>query len=362
MRRPNRSATSIGLSSLTVLTVLLGAAFLVLIVSPAFAAEDDIPRLANGKPDLSGNYDLASLTPFERSPEHGDDQFMTPEEAARIEKMAAAGMAVADSPSDPDREAPPAGGDGSGGAAGDVGGYNAFWVDPGTRMYKVDGRYRNSILYDPPNGRLPAITADGQVRRDNARPYVFKNTGTAWWLDEGGKGPYDSPESLATIERCIFPNGLMPARPVLYNNLYTIRQTDTHVVILVEWMHEARIVRLNSEHVSDDLLSVSGDSIGHWEGDTLVVETTNLLFKPESQRDYRLVERFSRTSKDTLLYDFTVYDSDYETPYSGTFTWPQTEGRLYEYACHEGNYSMGNILRGARLLEEEWEEKHSGER
>ncbi len=356
MRRPERSATNIGPSPLT---VLLCGAVLALIVLPVSASEDDIPRLANGKPDLSGNYDLASLTPFERAEEHGEQQFMADEEVERIEKMAAAGMAMANSPSDPDREAPPAGGDGTVTAGGGVGGYNAFWVDPGSRMYKVDGRYRNSVLYDPPNGRLPALTAEGKARRAKARPYVFKNTGTAWWLDEGaGPGPYDDPESLATIERCIFPNGLMPARSVLYNNLYTITQTDTHVVILVEWMHEARIIRLNSEHVADDILSVSGDSIGHWEGDTLVVETTNFLFVPGMQRDYRLVERFTRTSKDTLLYDFTVYDEDYEEPYSGKYTWPQTEDRLYEYACHEGNYAMGGILRGARLLEKEWREQH----
>ena len=356
MKRSERSGTSTGLSSPRLLAVLL--ALLAVFVSPAFAAEDDIPRLANGRPDLSGNYDLASLTPFERAAEQGDNPFMTPEEAAQIENRAAAGMAMANRPSDPDRDAPPAGGDGTVTAGGGVGGYNAFWVDPGTRVYPVDGRYRNSILYDPPNGRLPGLTAEGKARRAKARPYVFKNTGTAWWLDEGaGPGPYDDPESLATIERCIFPNGLMPARPVLYNNLYTITQTDTHLVILVEWMHEARIVRLNSEPMPDDILSVSGDSIGHWEGDTLVVETTNFLFEPELQRDYRLVERFTRTSKDTLLYDFTVYDANYEAPYSGKFTWPQTEDRLYEYACHEGNYAMGGILRGARLLEKEWREK-----
>ena len=343
---------------LSPLTILISMSFVAVAGLPAWAAEDDIPRLANGRPDLSGNYDLASLTPFERDPKYGDQLYMTAEEAAQIEKMAAAGMAVADSASDPEREAPPPGGDGSGGAAGDVGGYNAFWVDPGTKKYMVDGKFRTSILYDPPNGRLPALTEEGKARRAKLRPYVFKNTGTAWWLDDGSeKGPYDDPESLAVIERCLFPSGLLPSRPVLYNNLHTIVQTDTHVTILVEWMHEARVIRLDSEHGPSHLKSLSGDSIGHWEGDTLVVETTNFQFAPEADRDYRLVERFTRTGKDTLLYDFTVHDADYEAPYSGQFTWPQTEDRLYEYACHEGNYSMGGILRGARLLESEAREQ-----
>ncbi|MEM6706383.1 MAG: hypothetical protein AAF690_26965 [Acidobacteriota bacterium] len=327
------------------------------IVAAPSLAQDDIPRRPDGKPDLSGNYDIASLTPFERPEMHGDKQFMTPEEAAQIEKAAAAGMAFANRASDPNREAPPPGGDGSGGAAGDVGGYNAFWIDPGSKTYMVDGKFRTSILYDPPNGRLPALTEEGKARRAAARPYVFKNTGTAWWLDDGAEeGPYDGPESLATIERCLYPNGLLPSRPVLYNNLHTIVQTDTHLMILIEWMHEARIIRLDQEPAPEGLRSLSGDSVGRWEGDTLVVETTNFQFNPVSQRDYKLTERFTRTSQDTLLYDFTVEDADYEVPYSGQFTWPQTQDKLYEYACHEGNYAMGGILRGARLLEKETRE------
>jgi hypothetical protein len=150
----------------------------------------------------------------------------------------------------------------------------------------------------------------------------------------------------------------LPARPILYNNLKTIIQTDTHVMILVEWMHDARIIRLDSEHAPAEMRSVSGDSIGWWEGDTLVVETTNFMTANKEPQDTRIVERFSRLSKDALNYDFTVYDPDYSAPYSGRFPWPQTEDKLYEYACAEGNYAMGNILRGARLLEKEWREKN----
>jgi hypothetical protein len=124
-------------------------------------------------------------------------------------------------------------------------------------------------------------------------------------------------------------------------------------MIHVEWMHDARIIRLNSQHAPDAVRSLSGDSIGHWQGDTLVVETTNFLSAPNVASDLVVVERFSRINETALNYHFTVYDPNYEAPYSGEFPWPQTDGKLYEYACHEGNYAMGNILRGARLLESE---------
>ena len=324
----------------------------------ASAATGDIPRTASGRPDLSGNYDIASLTPFERAPEHGDDPWLPDDVARGIIDTAAAGMAAADAASDPDRGAPPAGGDGSPGAAGSVGGYNAFWVDPGTDLLRLDGRYLSSILVDPPNGRLPPVSAAGRARRAELHPYAYENTGDAWWL-ETGDDPYDGPESLSLLDRCLHLSvASVPARPVLYNNLKTIVQTESHVMILVEWMHDARIVRLDSEHLPDHIRSLSGDSIGWWEGDTLVVDTTNFLDKPGVPREgLHVVERFSRIDADWLLYEFTVNDPDYEAPYSGRFPWRQTRDKLYEYACHEGNYALGNILRGARILERETLEK-----
>ena len=139
-------------------------------------------------------------------------------------------------------------------------------------------------------------------------------------------------------------------RPIVYNNLKVIVQTDDHVLILVEWMHWARVVRLNSEHLPADMRSLSGDSIGWWEDDT-----TNFLSEPGVPRDgFRVVERFSPLEADRLLYQFTVHDSDYVTPYTGEYPWPKTDTSLYEYACHEGNYAMGNTLRGARQLEKVW--------
>ena len=236
-------------------------------------------------------------------------------------------------------------------------------MDRGTQAVAVDGKFRTSLLTEPPNGRFPPLTKRGQERRDGLYPFSKKNTGTAWWIDRE-VGPYDGPESLSIADRCIFSlEATIPVLPKNYNNLKTIVQTETHVMILIEWMHEARIIRLNAEHAPAELRSRSGDSIGWWEGDTLVVDTTNFLEEswvtttlfgePSPPRDQHVVERFTRTGADTLLYQFTVESGDREAPYSGEYTWPATHTRLYEYACHEGNYSLGNVLRGARLLERE---------
>ncbi len=324
------------------------------LAAPGFAAEaDGIARTADGKPDLTGNYDLASLTPFERDPRYGDRLEMTREEAEQIEKREAAAMAAANSASDPNREAPPPGGDGSAGASGKVGGYNAFWIDRGSATLAIDGKFRTSILVDPPNGRMPALTDQGKARRADQFAYAFENTGSAWWLGQE-RGPYDGPESLPTIVRCIYLGAAtVPTRPILYNNVKTVVQTDTHVMILAEWMHWARIIRLDSEHVPPEIVSRGGDSIGWWEGDTLVVETTNFLVEGTVPPGLEITERFTPSPSGDLRYEFTVNDPDYIAPYSGELPWPKTDDQLYEYACHEGNYAMGNILRGARLLESE---------
>jgi hypothetical protein len=325
------------------------------------AASDDIPRTASGRPDLSGTYDIASLTAFERDPRYGDRLFLTAAEAAEIERTAAMGMAFANRASDPEREAPPSGGDGSAGAAGKVGGYNAFWIDPGTRTLPLDGQFRTSVLVDPPDGRLPEVSEAGHARRASLHPYFYENTADAWWL-ETGDDPYDGPESLSLLDRCLYVGvATVPARSVLYNNLKTVVQTDDYLMILVEWMHWARIIPIQGEHRPAELPSLDGDAIAWWEGDTLVVESVNFLDIPGVRREgLRVVERFSRQDKDTLRYQFTVHDPDYVAPYSGELPWPSTGDRLYEFACHEGNYAMGNILRGARLLEKEALARKSG--
>ena len=211
------------------------------------ASDDDIPRTASGKPDLTGRYNIASSVPFERPEEFGDQLFLTVEEAEAIMERTRAAMARANAASDPSRSAPPSGGDGSPGAAGAVGGYNSFWTDNGSGRFAIDGKFRTSILTDPPNGRMPPLSEAGKARRAELHPYAYENTGSAWWV-ETGDDPYDGPETLSVLDRCLYLSAAAtPARPILYNNLKTITQTDDHVVILVEWMHWAKVVRLGAE-------------------------------------------------------------------------------------------------------------------
>ena len=330
---------------------------LALFMPAVIMAEDDIPRTASGRPDLTGTYDAATLTPLSRPDEFGDKLYLTEEEAREIaeaEQLRTEEESVA---SDPNRETPPEGGDGSPGAAGNVGGYNNFWIDRGTDAFNVDGKFRTSIIVDPKNGQMPPRTPEAQQRR--AKRFAgFRrvNDGTAWWLEREGPGPYDNMEQRGHSERCILGfTGATPTFPSLYNNFKRIVQTEDHVMILIEMVHDARIVRMNSEHSPADQKRWLGDSIGWWEGDTLVVDTTN--FHPRAQmrggsENMHVIERFSRLEDGNVLYRFTVEDDTVWTaPWTGEYLWRASDSKVYEYACHEGNYSMGNIMRGARLLE-----------
>ena len=343
---------------------------LALAATAAFAQSgQDIPRRPDGRPDLSGTYDIATLTPLQRPAEYGDKLTLTEEEAAAL---AAGGQSLERIFNIPDernveaaapREAPPVGGDGSTGAAGNVGGYNSFWMDRGAAGFRIDGEWRTSIITDPPNGRQPPMTPEAQAARAAfAAAFGRPNTGTAWWLEDdlNAAGPYDNPEQRPLAERCLLGFGSTagpPMLPVLYNNLKRIVQTDDAVLILVEMVHDARVVRMNQEHAPPEIRSWLGDSVGRWEGDTLVVDTTNFTDRPAlggASRNLHVVERFSRIDADTLLYQFTVDDPTVWTaPWSGEYVWPASGDRVYEYACHEANYSFGGILRGARILEED---------
>ena len=318
-------------------------------VTPASGADGDaIRRTRTGKPDLTGVYDITSLTPFERPTKYGDRMSLTEEEAIAIEKAQSEAVAARARASDPEREPPAKGGN--------VGAYNDFWFDWGTRGFAIDGQYRTSVLIDPPNGRMPAMNAAAKERLAKGPRFDWgKNTGTAWWM-ETGEGPYDDQEYNVLGVRCIYqPTATIAMRSLPYNNLKTIVQTDDYVTIMVEWMHWARIIRLDSEHLPAEMRSLGGDSIGWWDGDTLVVETTNFLESPGVPKDgLRILEYFSPIDADTLRYKFTVNDPDYDAPYTGELVWPRSPQRSYEYACLEGYYAMGNTLRGARLLEQEW--------
>jgi len=340
-----------------------------LLFSLAFAADTGykVPRLPDGHPDLQGTYDLATLTPVERP--RGQKATLTPEEALKVEKAAADHRSKEDAPIAADRKAPPKGGDGTPGPYGNVGGYNYGWLDPGSTYMKVDGQIRSSLVIDPPDGRVPPFNAKGLERmkarggRATADQVETNDPGL-----EKAPGAYDDPERRDLGERCLIGFGSTTGPPALpdyfYDNLHRIVQTRDTVVILSEMVHDARIVRMNGQHLPPTIRNWFGDSIGHWEGDTLVVDTTNFADQTAfrgASRNLHVVERFTRVSNHELLYKFTVEDPDtWDKPWSGEYTWPATNEHIYEYACHEANYAMGDVLRGARLREKEEAEGRPG--
>jgi hypothetical protein len=340
------------------------AAFAVVAAAQTPAAKasggSSIHRMADGHPDLQGTYDLATLTPVERP--RGAKPFLTDEEAKKFEQTAAQRRAQQDRPISGDRAAPPKGGDGSVGAAGNVGGYNGGWLDPGSSFTIVDGQKRTSLVIDPADGRVPALTPEAQKRMAGAG---FRPTSDATESNDPGlekaPGAYDDPERRPLGERCLLGFGSTAGPPALpdyfYNNLHRIVQTKDSVMILTEMVHDVRIVRMNQQHISPAIRKWLGDSVGHWEGDTLVVDTTNFSDKTRfrgSTENLHVVERFSRVDANTLLYRFTVEDpATWSRPWTGEYTWPGTDSQIFEYACHEANYAMSDILSGARLREKE---------
>ena len=223
-----------------------------------------------------------------------------------------------------------------------------------------------SILYDPPNGRYPPLAPGARQRFAQLyQSFGHENTGTASWLEYEGPGPFDGPESLAPSERCLMSfASVVPTLPSLYNNYKRIIQTDTHIMILHEMVHDARIIRLDNAPNPVPGGQWLGESVGRWEGDTLIVEASNfreLNGLPGADENLRVTERYTLREDGNLLYDFTVEDKTVWTDsWSGRFMWQaKPQDKLYEYACHEGNYAMGNILRGARLLEREWVERQA---
>ncbi len=332
-------------------------------VVSAWSAE--IPRTPDGRPDLSGVYDIATLTPLVRPVALGERLTLTDAEAIDVAKRAAAFKAATSKSSDPNRKAPPAGGDGSEGASGNVGGYNTVWIDNGSGSFKIDGKWRTSLITNPVNGQMPALTAEGKKRAAARAVYARPNRGDAFWIKEGiSPGPYDDPELRPVAERCLLSfgsGGGPPMLPILYNNLKQIVQTKDTVMLLNEMVHDARVIRINGQHEPSDIRRWLGDSIGRWDGDTLVVDTTNFNDYPAlagATRTLHVIEKFKRLDDKSLLYSFTVDDPTVWTkPWSGEILWPATNDRIYEYACHEGNYSFTGIMRGARELEAQIEKK-----
>jgi hypothetical protein len=292
------------------------------------------PRTADGHPDLQGVWTSATLTTLERPNQFGARRALTPEEAAKIEGTEASYVAERAKPSDLTQKDPNC-------ANFQFGcGYNNFWIDRGSKVVRVNGEPRSSLLIEPANGRMPALTSERMKYLAGRR---------------GSRGPNDGPETRTLSDRCLLAFGSSsgpPMLPVLYNNHYQIVQTADHVLIQVEMIHDARIVRINGKHNPDSVPKWMGDSIGRWEGDTLVVETTNF----NSQQNFRgstptmkVTERFTRAGPDQIVYRFTVEDpAAFTAPFAGEMPFYATPDAIYEYACHEGNYALPGILAGAR--------------
>ena len=333
------------------ITVCLGGLGVVcLVLAPVAVAQNgDIPRTPSGRPDLSGTYDVSTLTPMQRPEELGEAVALSAERAAEIAEGARRRDERRARPSDPERGAPPQGGR--------VGGYNGFYIDNGDAAFQVGGQWRTSILIDPPNGRYPPRVDEAPARGRTPNP------GTAFWLEAGldAPGPYDNMEQRPYAERCLLSFGSTsgpPMLPALYNNHKRIVQSEDTVMILIEMVHDARIVRMNAAHGPPEITKWLGDSIGWWEGDTLVVETTNFVDRPAFRRgtgNMTVTERFRMESADTLIYRFTVEDPTVWTrPFTGEYAWPRSDNKVFEYACHEANYALEGIMQGARLLEAEF--------
>jgi hypothetical protein len=300
---------------------------------PATARKWTPPRTADGHPDLQGTFDFATATPLERPASLGNKAVLTDEEAVAFEKQQAANRRRID-----DAPLPP----------GQVGGYNEFWYEFGT---KVVGDRRTSLITEPADGRLPPLLPDAQKRADARRAQLRRLA--------------DGPEDRDASERCLLGyNSGPPMIPVGYNQNVQIVQTRDYVMVHNEMVHTARIIPVDGRpHHAQQFQSWSGDSRGRWEGDTLIVETTNFNGKTWNQfsgwswavdENLHLVERFSLIDADTVLYEFTVTDpTAWTKPWSAVVPLRRTTNLMYEYACHEGNEGMEGILRGARALERE---------
>ena len=325
-----------GLAALSV-----GMAILVLAPLPAAGqsqASATPAETPNGQPDLSGVWDFRTVTPLERPAELADKAFFTEEEAAAF-----AERRVRESDVDLNRATSTTAREIVNGTRESVdlaAAYNNFWYDRGTT---VVGTGRTSLVIDPPDGRVPMLTPEAQAR-------VAARVERSRRITEG-------PEDRPLGERCIVrPNAGPPLTPAGYNNNVQIFQTPDHVVLLTEQIHDARFVPTDGRpHLPERLTQWMGDSRGRWEGETLVVETTNFndrKYFRGAGGNMHLVERFTRLDADTLLYEFTVSDpQSFTRPWTAQIPMRRNPDPIYEYACHEGNYGMEGTLTGARAVE-----------
>ena len=329
--------------------LILAFAALPVAAQPVMTKGYKVPHLSIGQPDLEGHWSNATLTPESRPASIGDRKIASPEEIAKAEGEIVKEIAEGNRPTDPNKGAFKVGGElpaadsafnkpqyiAAGGA---VGGYDRGWLDTGDRMMRVNGEPRTSIITTP-NGRAPARKAGAPAP---ARGAGFGNA-------------TDNPEARSLGDRCIISFGRNGGPPMLangfYNNNYQIVQGKDAVAINIEMVHDTRIVKLNAKHRSDNVRPYFGDSIGWWDHDTLVVETTNI---PQVQayqgswENLKVTERFTRVGPNRLHYAFTIEDPTmWDAAWGGEYEFAPLHGEVHEYACHEGNYAMEGILAGA---------------
>ena len=323
-----------------VFTVIVGVA-----LSAIPAAAQTAPRTPSGQPDLTGVWDFRTITPLQRPQGQAEQEFLTAEEAANLERTAVDRNTELEARDARRTEVTRSVDQGEEGAPGF---YNNFWLDGGTTSTG-----RTSLIIDPPDGRIPPLTPEAQQERNARRQFLNDH-------------PADSYLDRNTSDRCLVGfNAGPPITPLAYNQNMQVFQTPDHVVMVTEMVHTTRVVPLDGRPaLSDDIRLWSGDSRGHWEGDTLVVETANfhndrhwipLGTAPAgtgSSANMTLVERFTRVDADTLVYEFTVNDPEtWTAPWTAQQPMRRNDLTLFEYACHEGNYSMDGILAGARADE-----------
>ncbi len=300
-----------------------------------------VPRLADGHPDLQGIWTNKSITPFERPADLGDKEFFTPEEAREYARRQLE-RSNRDNRTDDVSDV--------------IGAYNAFWWDSGTNLLP---NLRTSIVIDPPSGRLPPLTAARraalEAEREAVRARCAQPGSGCAIANSGQPAPADEPQALDLMTRCISFGTVVPMLPTAYNNNYQIVQTDGVVAINTEMVHQVRRIPTDARPaLPAHVRQWFGDSRGRWEGDTLAVETANFSGQffgrmASADENLRVTERFTLTAPDLLLYRFTVEDpTAWTAAWTGEIPLTRIDGLLYEYACHEGNRGMENILRAAR--------------
>lgn len=299
-------------------------------LSAAFLDAQALPRLADGHPDLQGIWTNSTRTPLERPEEFRGKPFLTEAEAVAYEKRVLTNGNRDRRDGDPETDVARA--------------YNELFFDQGEKLSRIGARIPSSIIIDPPDGRIPALTPEARARIERNRA-------------EARQHPADRAQDRSLTERCIYwATAGPPMLPGPYNNLYQIYQAPDHVAILSEMIHEARIISTDkTPHISANVRLWTGDSRGYWEKDTLVIETTNFTAKTAfrgSSADLKVTERLTRVDAKTIVYRFTIDDpSTFTASWTGELPLTAAEGPIFEYACHEGNQALIDILAGARAQE-----------